>query len=156
MAWHYEQFLLSVFIIIALLINLIVIYTNIKKVKHTFFDLFPFSIYLGWVSDAAIANISYYLTYIGWKGFEISNVTWTIVMMIAATILAFVFAVKNRDWCYPLVFVWAFIGIGVWNSTPYPAITTLSYILAALILILSFTIFIKKNREIIREMGGPS
>ncbi|MBK5482326.1 hypothetical protein JFV29_10460 [Peribacillus sp. TH16] len=136
------------FIIIELLINLIVIYTNIKKVEHASFYLFPISIYLGWVSFTAIADISYYLTYISWKGFEISNVTWTFVMMIAATILAFVFAVKNRDWCYPLVFVWAFIGIGVRNSTLYPTITTLSYILAVLILILSFTIFIKKNQEI--------
>ncbi|MCO0596309.1 hypothetical protein NGI46_02400 [Peribacillus butanolivorans] len=127
------------------MINLIIIYTNIKEVEHASFDLFPFSIYLGWVSVAAIADISYYLTYINWKGFEISNVTGTIVMMIAATILAFVFAVKNRDWCYPLVFFWAFIGIGVRNSTLYPTITPLSYILAVLILILSFTIFIKKT-----------
>ncbi|MFF5398754.1 hypothetical protein ACFY5J_15390 [Peribacillus butanolivorans] len=133
------------FIIIALLINLIIIYTNIKEVEHASFDLFPFSIYLGWVSVAAIADIPYYLTYINWKGFEISNVTGTIVMMIAATILAFVFAVKNRDWCYPLVLFWAFIGIGVRNSTLYPTITPLSYILAVLILILSFTIFIKKT-----------
>ncbi|WP_176527538.1 hypothetical protein [Peribacillus butanolivorans] len=77
------------------------------------YSLFPFN---SWVSVAAIADISYYLTSISWKGFEISNVTGTIVMMIA-TILAFVFAVKNRDWCYPLVFFWAFIGIGVRNST---------------------------------------
>ncbi|MGG0286236.1 hypothetical protein ABEY41_14180 [Peribacillus butanolivorans] len=111
------------------------------------YSLFPFN---SWVSVAAIADISYYLTSISWKGFEISNVTGTIVMMIAATILAFVFAVNNRDWCYPLVFFWAFIGIGVRNSTLYPTITPLSYILAVLILILSFT----KNREIIREMGS--
>ncbi|WP_053344343.1 hypothetical protein [Peribacillus butanolivorans] len=73
-------------------------------------------------------------------------------MMIAATILAFVFAVKIRDWCYPLVFFWAFIGIGVRNSTLYPTITPLSYILAVLILI--FHHFHQKNREIIREMGS--
>ncbi|MEJ9229220.1 hypothetical protein LAV79_06895 [Peribacillus butanolivorans] len=77
------------------MINLIIIYTNIKEVEHASFDLFPFSIYLGWVSVAAIADISYYLTYISWKGFEISNVTGTIVMMIAATILAFVSQLKT-------------------------------------------------------------
>lgn len=144
LAWHYEYFLWSVIIIITLLLNLIVIYTNIKKVKHTFFDLLPFSIYLGWISVATIADISYYLTYIGWDGFGISAVAWTIIMLLAATALAFIFAIKNKDWCYPLVFVWAIIGIGVRNSTPHPTITTTSYILAALILILSIITFIRR------------
>jgi len=78
LAWHYEHFLLSIFIIIALLVTLMVIYTSIKKVEHTTFDLFPFSVYTGWVSVATIANISYYLTYIKWDGFGVSELTWTI------------------------------------------------------------------------------
>ncbi|MCK1994049.1 tryptophan-rich sensory protein [Peribacillus muralis] len=147
LAWHYEYFLLSVFIILALLATLLVIYTRIKRVEHTGFDLFPFSIYSGWVSVATIANISYYLTYIEWDGFGISKVAWTITMLIVATILAFAFAGKNRDWGYPLVFVWAFIGIGVRNNADYPVITTISYILAAIILIVSVIIFIKNRRN---------
>ncbi|MED4693085.1 TspO/MBR family protein [Peribacillus frigoritolerans] len=149
LAWHYEHFLLSVFIIIALLVTLMVIYTNIKKVGHTTFDLFPFSVYTGWVSVATIADISYYLTYIKWDGFGVSSLTWTIVLLIAATILAFVFAGKNRDWCYPLVFVWAFIGIGIRNSSAYPVITDISYILATITFIISITIFIKSRRNMV-------
>ncbi|MEC0342946.1 TspO/MBR family protein [Peribacillus frigoritolerans] len=147
LAWHYKHFLLSVFIIIALLVTLMVIYTNIKKVEHTTFDLFPFSVYTGWVSVATIADISYYLTYINWDGFGVSGSTWTIALLIAATILAFVFAGTNRDWCYPLVFVWAFIGIGIRNSDAYPVITDISYILAAITFIVSITIFIKNRRN---------
>ncbi|MGM9956586.1 MAG: tryptophan-rich sensory protein [Peribacillus sp.] len=147
LAWHYEYFLLSVIIIITLLLTLIVIYTNIIKVRHAFLDLMPFSVYLGWVSVATIANISYYLTYIGWNGFGISDVAWTIALLLVATALAFIFAIKNKDWCYPLVFVWAIIGIGVRNSTPHPTITTTSYILAALILILSITVLIRNLRK---------
>ncbi|MED4633477.1 tryptophan-rich sensory protein [Peribacillus frigoritolerans] len=149
LAWHYEHFLLSVFIIIALLVTLMVIYTNIKKVGHTTFDLFPFSVYTGWVSVATIADISHYLTYIRWDGFGVSESTWTIVLLIAATILAFVFAGKNRDWCYPLVFVWAFIGIGIRNSSAYPVITDISYILATITFIISITIFIKSRRNMV-------
>ncbi|MFJ7929673.1 TspO/MBR family protein [Peribacillus sp. NPDC096448] len=147
LAWHYEHLLLSVFIIIALLVTLMIIYTSIKKVGHTTFDLFPFSVYTGWVSVATIANISYYLTYIKWDGFGVSRLNWTIFLQIAATTLAFVFAGKNRDWCYPLVFVWAFIGIGIRNSGAYPIITDISYILAAITFIVSITIFIKNRRN---------
>ncbi|MGE7595365.1 TspO/MBR family protein [Peribacillus frigoritolerans] len=149
LAWHYEHFLLSVFIIIALLATLMVIYTSIKKVEHTTFDLFPFSVYTSWVSIATIADISYYLTYIKWDGFGVSSLTWTIVLLIAATILAFVFVGKNRDWCYPLVFVWAFIGIGIRNSSAYPVITDISYILAAITFIISITIFIKSRKNMV-------
>ena len=149
LAWHYEHFLLSVFIIIALLATLMVIYTSIKKVEHTTFDLFPFSVYTGWVSVATIADISYYLTYIKWDGFGVSSLTWTIVLLIAATTLAFVFAGKNRDWCYLLVFVWAFIGIGIRNSSTYPVITDISYILATITFIISITIFIKSRRNMV-------
>ncbi|WP_286184678.1 tryptophan-rich sensory protein [Bacillus sp. SD075] len=42
LAWHHEHLLLSVFIIIALLATLMVIYTSIKKVRNPTFDLFPF------------------------------------------------------------------------------------------------------------------
>ncbi|MCM3674345.1 hypothetical protein M3699_10705 [Peribacillus simplex] len=147
MAWHYEHFFLSVFIIIALLATLMVIYTSIKKVAHDTFDLFPFSVYTGWVSVATIADISYYLTYINWDSFGLTSLTWTIVLLIATTILAFVFAGKNRDWCYPLVFVWSFIGIGIRNSAAYPVVTDISYILAAIIFIVSITIFIKNRRN---------
>ncbi|CAH0279285.1 hypothetical protein SRABI96_03928 [Peribacillus sp. Bi96] len=146
LAWHYEHFLLSVFIIIALLTTLMVIYTSIKKVEHTTFDLFPFSVYTGWVSVATMADIAYYLTYIEWDGFGVSN-AWTIVLLIAATILAFVFASKNRDWCYPLVFVWAFIGIGIRNGAAYPIISDTSFILAAITFIIAITIFIKNRRN---------
>ncbi|WP_289321115.1 tryptophan-rich sensory protein [Peribacillus simplex] len=130
-----------------LLAILLVSYTSIKKVDHTPFDLFPFSVYTGWVSVAAIADISYYHTYIEWDGFGISSVAWTIVLLIAATILAFVFAGKNRDWCYPLVFVWAFVGIGIRNGAPYQVITDISYILAALMFIVSITTLIKNRKN---------
>lgn len=94
-----------------------------------------------------IADISYYLTYIKWDGFGVSSITWTIVLLIAATTLALAFAGKNQDWCYPLVFVWAFIGIGIRNSDAYPVITDISYILAAITFIVSITIFIKNRRK---------
>jgi translocator protein len=55
------------------------------------------------------------LNYINWEGFGFSASSWTILMLIAATLLAVIFMKKEDDWVYPLVFVWAFIGIGVKN-----------------------------------------
>jgi benzodiazapine receptor len=90
---------------LALLLSLIALYIQIKETEYTFFDLFPFSVYLGWISVATIANISYVLTYYQWNGFGLSDITWTILMMIVATGLAIVFIFREKDWAFPLVIV---------------------------------------------------
>ncbi len=143
--WHYEFFLLTVFVMIGLLLTLIKLYQLIKNEEHSFWDLLPFSVYLGWISVATIANISYYLKYIGWNGFGLSDVAWTLIMLVIATLLAVYFQYKNEDRIYPLVFVWAFIGIGVKNAAAHPLVSTTSYVLSAIILItIVFGVFKKR------------
>ena len=119
-AWHYEYFLLSVIIMIALLLTLIIIYKNVRDSDPDFLDIVPFSVYLGWISVAAIANISFYLTYTGWDGWGLTDIVWTYIMLAVATTLALVFRVKNDDWVYPLVFMWAFAGIAIRNMDNAP------------------------------------
>lgn len=136
--WHYEFFGLSVIVMLLLLLTLIRLYTKAKAADASFFDLLPFSVYLGWISVATIANISYYLTYIDWDGFGLSDSIWTFILLLIATILALTFLKKENDWVYPLVFVWAFIGIGVKNqNADVPLVVFSSYVLAALIFIVT-------------------
>ncbi|RSD28451.1 TspO/MBR family protein [Mesobacillus subterraneus] len=141
--WHYEFFLLTVVVMIGLLLTLIRLYHLIKNEEHTFWDLLPFSVYLGWISVATIANISYYLKYIRWNGFDLSDVAWTLIMLSIATLLAIYFTNKNEDRIYPLVFIWAFIGIGIKNAASHPTVSTASYVLSALILIMM--VFLKQR-----------
>ncbi|WP_312028252.1 TspO/MBR family protein [Bacillus salinus] len=143
--WHYEYFLLSVIMMTLLLLTLIALYRTAKHYNATFLELVPFSIYLGWISVATIANISYYLVYIEWSGWGLSDVTWTFVMLIVAGILAILFTTTQRDFLFPGVFIWAFIGIGLKqadvtliSNTAY----TISIIIAISMLIL-FMIFRK-------------
>ncbi|MDO6657106.1 TspO/MBR family protein [Anaerobacillus sp. 1_MG-2023] len=145
--WHYEFFGLSVIVMLLLLFTLIKLYTNLKAADASFFDLLPFSVYLGWISVATIANISYYLTYIDWDGFGISDTIWTFLLLIIATILALYFLKSEQDWIYPLVFVWAFIGIGVKNQNgDVPLVVYSSYVLAALILIVTLLYTFKTKK----------
>lgn len=140
--WHYEYFLLSVVVMISLLLTLVFLYRRIASVSVHFFDLFPFSIYLGWISVATIANISYVLVEMNWNGFGLSQVIWTVIMLFAASMLAIVFCFVKRDSVYPLVFVWAFIGIGVNNLASYSVVAYTAFVLATIIFI--FSIFRKK------------
>jgi translocator protein len=143
--WHYEFFMLTVFVMIGLLLTLIRLYHVIKNEDHSVWDLLPFSVYLGWISVATIANISYYLKDIGWNGFGLSDVAWTLILLAVATLLAIYFHHKNEDRIYPLVFVWAFIGIGVKNAASHPAVSITSYVLSAIILVWVLFRLLRKN-----------
>lgn len=145
--WHYEIFIASVMVIIGLLISLILIYTRIKRNEFTFFDRFPFSVYMGWVSVATIANIAYTLNYYNWNGFGLSSVFWTVLLLIVATLLALFVRYRENDWAYPLVFIWAFIGIAVRNSGEEPVVVYTAYILAAVIAI-GILVLRNKNHKV--------
>ncbi|WP_173917673.1 tryptophan-rich sensory protein [Halobacillus sp. Marseille-Q1614] len=145
--WHYEFFGLSVVVMLLLLMTLIRLYVKLKAANASFFDLLPFSVYLGWISVAAIANISYYLNYIEWNGFGISASIWTFLLLIIATGLALYFMKSENDWVYPLVFVWAFIGIGVKNQNgDVPLVVYSSLILAALLLFITIIYAFKQSK----------
>ncbi|SFA55507.1 hypothetical protein SAMN05216169_104713 [Anoxybacillus pushchinoensis] len=139
--WHYEYFVLSVVVMLALLFTLISLYISVKQTKPAFFDLLPFSFYLGWISVATIANVSFVLAYEGWDGFGLPHAFWAIMMLFAAATLAFVFASCEHDYIYPLVFVWAFIGIGVKNQGTEPLVAYVSFLLAGVILISTTTLY---------------
>jgi translocator protein len=144
--WHYEFFLLTVMVMLGLLLTLIALYHTIKNERPSFWEIVPFSVYLGWISVATIANISYYLKYIDWDGFGLSDVAWTIIMLVVAAILAVAFLRKNEDPVYSLVFVWALIGIGVKNAENDHSVSYLAYSIAAVILIV-----IMINKPIIKS-----
>ncbi|MFN7252839.1 MAG: TspO/MBR family protein [Anaerobacillus sp.] len=142
--WHYEYFVLSVVVMIAFLVTLIFLYKTVKSVSTSFSDLLPFSVYLGWISVATIANISYVLVDVGWDRFGFSDIFWTISMLIVATVLAIFFRVKENDFVYPLVFVWAFIGIAVKNLAVVPIVAYAAFILASFIFV--WALFGRRNQ----------
>lgn len=116
-AWHYQQFVISLVLMIGLLVSLLTIYTRLKigdgksATNERWLVDMPFSIYLGWISVATIANISVVLLDLNWNGFGVSEQIWTIVVLAIATILGILMTLKRSEIFYTLVLMWAFIGI---------------------------------------------
>ncbi len=116
-AWHYRLVRLSVLIMLAFLIILIVISNKVQMWKKlwTWLDKLlvqiPFSLYLGWISVATIANISTYLINIWWNMRWMSDVFWTLVVIVVAALLALMALRKKNNIIFALVVVRAFIGI---------------------------------------------
>ena len=138
LAWHYQQFLISLILMLGLLISLLVIYTRLKigvsKVKpqeRWLVDL-PFSIYLGWISVATIANISVVLIDNNWNGFGLSATLWTVIMILIAAILGIIMTTRRNEAAYTLVLVWALFGI--YNNNSGDSMVTTSALVASILL----------------------
>ncbi len=116
-AWHYKVVWLSVVIMILFLIILIVISNKAgmwKKLWNRWDKLLvqvPFSLYLGWISVATIANMSTWLVNMWWNMWWMSDVFWTIVVIVVAALLALISLYKKYNIIFALVVIRAFIGI---------------------------------------------
>jgi hypothetical protein len=71
----------------------------------------PFSVYLGWISIATIANVTAFLVSIQWDGFGIDQLTWTILIIAVGTLLTYLMLALRKDIAFSLVVLWAFFGI---------------------------------------------
>lgn len=116
--WHYEYYALTIFVMAVLLLSLVTIYRKVKtagqsgKGFHWCVQL-PFSIYLGWISVATIANASQLLYFLKWDAWGLSADIWAVIMLAIATVLGVAMLRRERDWAYALVLVWAFAGIAI-------------------------------------------
>ena len=120
--WHYGYFASTVVVIFVLLISLIVIYWRLKiglsptTSREKWFVNLTFSIYLGWVTVATIANITSTLDYLKWNGWGISPEIWAVIMLAAGLVIASAISFTRRDIAYQLVLIWAFVGIAIKQS----------------------------------------
>lgn len=117
--WHWELFALTVPVMLALLVLLIMIYVRLGIGRTAVSSAakwcvhIPFSLYLGWITVATVANVSQFLVSVDWGGWGIAPVTWAIIMLLAAALIATLVSLTRGDIAYIAVIVWAFIGIAV-------------------------------------------
>ena len=71
----------------------------------------PFSVYLGWITIATIANTTALLVNLNWNRFGLSEPFWTIVVIIIGILIALFMLFYRKDIFYSLVVDWALLGI---------------------------------------------
>lgn len=90
-----------------------------------------FSIYLGWISVATIANIATWLYSIQWDGLGIAPQIWAAIMIGIAAVLGVLMTVSRRDAGFVAVLAWAFAGIAVKQASE-PLVAGVAWAAAAL------------------------
>ncbi|MEL6670852.1 MAG: tryptophan-rich sensory protein [Bacteroidota bacterium] len=115
-AWVNEKIGLSMLLMLGILGSLLMIYlrlnvgvasvsSGVKWLVHA-----PFSLYLGWISVATIANFSILFTSQG-ISLGASEDTWALIMIVVAGLIGALLAWQRGDFVYAGVGLWAFYGI---------------------------------------------
>jgi hypothetical protein len=127
--WHYGQIVLSVVLMFLLLASLISIYLRLGIGKaevpsrERWFVHLPFSVYLGWITVASIANVAAALVSQGYDGLFLGEITWTVLVIVVALIITLLVITTRKDIGYSAVIVWALLGIII-KQTGVQAIVT--------------------------------
>lgn len=147
LAWHFLWIGTSVVLMVLLLLTLIAIYVQVTRrnrdrtLAHKLMVALPFRLYLGWITVATIANVSAFLTAVGWDGGPLSEVSWTLIMMAVTVLLGLIALVSRRDLFYTLVLIWGLSGVAAGQAQETAVLV--GGIIAALLLLAAvlYTLF---------------
>lgn len=153
-AWHFEIVPLSLVIMVLLLGFLLAIYMRLGIGKRgppkeeQYLVHLPFSVYLGWITIATIANVTALLVDVNWNGFGLSEQFWAVVVIVVGIAIALSVLVRRQDIYYSLVVDWALIGILIKrlaSSVPAQSVIIITIIGLVLISVGVVTQLARKN-----------
>lgn len=150
--WHYRYVGLSVIVMLVILVTLILIYRRLdigrRRVSWPQYWLthFPFSLYLGWISVATMANISAALYVYHWNGWGIAPAIWSATLLCAATALTLTMLLVRRDVVFAGVIIWAVVGIAL-NFSDIPVIAYTAWIGVAVVMVGIVGVIIKNKKH---------
>ncbi len=131
--WHYGQIVASFVAMLVLLGSLVVVYRRLDPergfaepgrrllVHHTF------SVYLGWITVASIANLAIMLESLGWSGWGAVELVWFSLAVLGVLAIAAWMTARRADVPFLLTLTWAFVGLGVEHRTE-PLVAAVSWI----------------------------
>ena len=142
-AWHYQLLPLSLALMLVLLGCLLAVYLRlgigtrqVARGERTLVHL-PFSVYLGWITVATIANVAALLTSIQWGAWGFSAQFWTVTVIAVGAAIALAMAFRRGDIYFDLVVAWALLGILLkrLSDSTVPDQTVVIATIAALVLV---------------------
>jgi len=116
-AWHYELLPVSLVLMLVLLGTLLAIYLRLSigisdaDNREKYMVHLPFSVYLGWITIATIANVTALLVHMNWNTFGLGEQFWTMAVIIIGIAITLAVIFSRKDVYYGLVVDWALLGI---------------------------------------------
>lgn len=161
LAWHWRLIPLSLLIMAGILGTLIVMMErNHKRTTGSvtataqgepvlrFFLRVPILVYLGWICVATIANATALFVTLGWNGWGLDPLVWTIVVIAVGAAVGMYLAVARGAVSASLVVIWAYAGVilkrsGIEATSSLPIIVAASAGIAVVALAIVVRLFTK-------------
>lgn len=117
-AWHFEQFTLTIIFSSTLLLALIDLNKRIRTISSenstqsdfSWFVRMPFGLYLGWMCIAVLSNVTVFLHSNEWH-FGLSESLWSLMMIIASGFIALWLLSRFRLISAAMAVAWGIAGI---------------------------------------------
>ena len=145
LTWHHLQYTISIFTLVLLLFSLAALYFTYPLSDKDNLIRIPISICFAWVTCTLMFNLSFVLTLHEWHGFGLSNQLWAVIVMTLGSAVALHFRFHFFDKVYPVVFIWAYIGVAFHNGFDELLVSTAALFLSGVMLV--GILFIKKNPD---------
>jgi hypothetical protein len=149
-------FALSVAVMLWLLASLVGVVARAHRSATTFsraeawLVYYAFSIFLGWIMVATVANIAQTLTAFGWGGWGVDAQTWGVVALLLAGVIASAATAAMRGNApYALTVIWALIAVAVnqfSRATP-PSSTMVGAVAVGMALLVGTTLLASRGRR---------
>ena len=143
--WHYQFVALSLVAMLGILGCLIAIYLKVGTGQYAvsrqewFFVRLPFSVYLGWITVATVANVTSVLVVNDWGALGLPEPLWSALMIVVASAVGGLMAIRHKDYAFVAVLVWAFTGIAVRFPDVLPVAIT-AIVMAVLVALTLFAV----------------
>lgn len=131
-AFHYQQILTSLVILVLLWIVLAMLYVSLRDDEgRSRLNLAPFSLYFAWSTVAVIVNATNFATRVITAPLIVSQIS-TVVLAIAVLVVAYFSTRNSRDFVFPLVVIWALVGVGVNLMQVDPLVSSIVFAITAM------------------------
>jgi benzodiazapine receptor len=151
--WQYDFVALSVVPMMALLASLVAIYLRLKvgksnvSLREKACVHLPFSVYFGWITVAAAADVAAALSDVGWVKWVSADAVWGVLAMAAVLVITLAVIALRRDVAYGLVIIWALVGIAVSQSAEQNIVLTAETGAAVTAIALSASVVFQKLKK---------
>jgi len=135
--WHWLALGLAMLAMLVLLASLVVIRRRLLAAPPASAAEFwcvdaPFSLYLGWICVATLANLSVLLQAAQWWPLGLDAPGWAIAMLVTAAAVFVGVGLRLRDPVFMAVFLWAAAGIAV-REPQVPVVATVAWVSGGLV-----------------------
>jgi benzodiazapine receptor len=158
--WHYGYLALTIVAMLTLLASLMAAYvrldigrSRVRAAEWWCVDLL-FSIYLGWITVATVANITDLLYQWNWSGWGIGPEAWAAIMLLVALAVTLAMILTRLDVAYCLVIIWASAGIAA-KQAATPLVANTAWLVAIVVILALAATWLLRRSGRFSLVGAP-